>query len=99
MVTALFAAATVFAQEERERPKEPKAFSEVKTDMLKNIDARLAGLMKHRECVSATKDQEGLKACMDSHRAEMRKMMPMRPGGERRGDRRDGPGGPEPTNQ
>jgi len=48
-------------------------FEEKQAEILKNIDARAAGLQDDRACVQAAKNLEDLKACRDKQMAEMEK--------------------------
>ncbi len=90
ILATFFAVAMANAEEERDRPKERRDFTEVKVEILKNIDARISSLKQHKECVSATKGRDGLKSCMESHREEMRKLRPKRArGGMTGGMKRD----------
>ncbi|MDT8317063.1 MAG: hypothetical protein RQ824_03595 [bacterium] len=99
VILTFFIIGEAYAAEEVEQEQGSRDYREVRSEILKNIDARLESLKKHRECVSSTKDQDGLRSCMDSHREEMMKLRPNRPMDGRRGGMRGnregrmGPGG------
>ena len=92
IITTFFIAVKAYAEEERERPTDSRDFNEVKSQMLKVIDAQLTGLKKEKDCIESARDFAGIRACKEAHREEMRKLLPRRPGGERRDGM--GPGGP-----
>ncbi len=76
---------------------EGRDFEELKAEVLKKIDVRLAGMQKDRKCIEAAKDHDDLKACRKAHRDEMKRMRPGKPRrGRMGGTGPGGPRGPEP---
>ena len=67
-------------------------FEQMKADHLKKLDDRMTSLQKEKVCVEAAKNQDDLRACRSTHKADMK---------ENRDDMRKrgshgGPGGPVP---
>ena len=49
-------------------------FDKKKTDILKMLDMRIAGLQEAKNCIQATQNHDDIKACWEKHRAEMKEM-------------------------
>ena len=65
-------------------------FDQRKSDILKMLDERMAGLQEAKHCIEAAKNHDDIRTCREKHRAEMM---------EKRGEMKQqrgmgGPGGP-----
>lgn len=73
-VLSLAFAVPVFAADggQPQKGQEP-IFEQKQAEILKNIDARAAGLQEDRACVQAARSNDDLKACRDKQMAAMEK--------------------------
>ncbi|MEM7647248.1 MAG: hypothetical protein AAF203_10080 [Pseudomonadota bacterium] len=54
--------------------KDKGNFEERKKTILANIDKRMALLTEHKSCMQAATNREGIKACRQSHKTQMKGM-------------------------
>ncbi|MFZ3135826.1 MAG: hypothetical protein WA126_00370 [Thermodesulfovibrionales bacterium] len=88
VVLSLVFAVSAFAIEGSQPPGETAPnFEQMKADHLKKLDDRMTSLQKEKVCVQAAKNQDDLRACRSTHKADMK---------ENRDEmrKRGGPGGP-----
>ena len=72
-IISLLIVAPVFADNSVQQPKGPGPnFEQVKADILKRIDERIARNQEEKSCAQAAKNHEDLKACREKFKEEMK---------------------------
>lgn len=51
-----------------------KTLEEIKTRLSGNIDQKISALQAHKACIQGASAKEALKACRETHKAEMKKL-------------------------
>jgi hypothetical protein len=73
MLVATLFAVSAFAEDSTPKPQKNGAtFEQRKANILKHIDERLARTQEEKTCVQAATNREGIKACREKLKAEMK---------------------------
>jgi hypothetical protein len=80
MTALLLGVSAAFSRAEDAAPdkKEQDQFQMMKTDTLKDLDARIGTLQKVRECITAAADHAAIKKCHEMEQSEMKSFVEAR---------------------